>query len=93
MSTTGTQAPMVNFDTTTTRRTASVAVAPTALMAMWRFQPDSFSRRWCTTMPTWDRVKPRNTPTAYRGIRAVVTPPKMTMRSPDTTARPMMPLE
>ena len=64
MSTTGTQAPMVNFETTTTSSTMRVATAPMPLIAAWRFQPGSRWRWWCLTMPYCDSVKPQKTPTA-----------------------------
>ena len=65
MSTTGIHAPMAELrDTTTTISTTKVAIAPTMLMTWLRFQPGSCSRRWCTTMPSWESVKPQNTPTA-----------------------------
>jgi hypothetical protein len=60
----GTQAPSVNLDTTTTRATTPVATAPTALITRLDRQRGSFIRRWCTTMPDCESVKPVKTPTA-----------------------------
>ncbi len=64
MSTTGTHAPMVNFETTTTTSTMPVATAPTPLMTACRRQPGSWRRWWCLTIPYCDSVNPQNTPTA-----------------------------
>ena len=65
MTTTGIQAPMVNFETTTTISTRPVVTAPTTLMT----QPAPPARRLAAaggsgTMPDWASVKPQNTPTA-----------------------------
>ena len=54
----------MNFETTTTSSTMSVAHDPTALTTWLRRQPFSRSLRWWTTMPACDRVNPVNTPTA-----------------------------
>ena len=62
--TTGIHAPWLNFDTTTTMSTMNVAIAPTMLITWLRFQPGSWRRLWCTTMPSWESVNPQNTPTA-----------------------------
>ena len=64
MTTTGIQAPIVNFETTTTISTMKLVMAPTTLMAIPTFQRGSRRRQWCTTMPVCDRVKPVKTPTA-----------------------------
>ncbi len=61
---TGSHAPLVNFDTATMTSTMPVASEPTALITIDRFQPGSCSRRWCCTMPHWERVKAVKTPTA-----------------------------
>ena len=57
-------APCVNFVAAMMTATTPVAVAPTPLMAVARFQPGSRLARQCTTMPSCDSVKPTNTPTA-----------------------------
>ena len=64
ITTSGTQAPLVNFVTPTMRSTMSVATAPTALMTTLRFHPRSRSVWWWRTMPVCDSVNDRNTPTA-----------------------------
>ena len=66
MTTAGSHAPAVNLDTTTTRRTMPVAIAPTKLTVIRACQPGSRCRRWYRTMPDWLSVKPVNTPTAHR---------------------------
>ena len=83
----------MNLDTTTTNATTPVVSAPTALTAALAFHLGSLRRRWCCTIPAWDRVKPVNTPTAYRGIRALMLPLNTTISTPATAARKMMPLE
>ena len=62
ISTAGIQAPIVNFETTTTSSTMKVATEPTALMIWFRRQPFSCTLRWWITMPACDSVKPVNTP-------------------------------
>lgn len=64
----GIQAPSVNFDTTTMPAIRPVVTTPTALITRLIFQRGSFSLMWCITMPDWLRVKPVNTPNAYKGM-------------------------
>jgi hypothetical protein len=53
ITTTGIQAPMVNFEYTTTPSTMVVATQPTALMARPRCHFGSRRERWCLIMPNW----------------------------------------
>ena len=53
MTTIGTQAPMVNLDTTTTTSTMPVATAPTPLMTAPCCQPGSAPAGGGVTMPDW----------------------------------------
>ncbi len=44
-------------------------------------------------MPAWLRVKPVNTPNAYSGISAEMSPLKTMISTPATAARKITPLE
>ena len=44
-------------------------------------------------MPSWLRVNPVKTPTAYSGMRADTSARKATIRTPAITDRTMIPLE
>ncbi len=73
-----TQAPAVNFVIPAVMNTIAESTPPVALKARLRRQWGSRRRHQCTTIPAWDRVKARNTPTAYSGIRGSVLPPNAT---------------
>ena len=74
-----TQAPAVNLVMPAMTNTMPDSTAPVALKTRLRRQCGSSRwRRQCTTMPVWDRVKARNTPTAYSGSRVPVLPLKAT---------------
>ena len=64
MTTAGIQAPLLNFDTTTTRATTPVQTAPTPLITADDLQRGSRSRKWWATIPAWLSVNPVNTPKA-----------------------------
>ena len=85
MTTSGTHAPLVNFVVATISVTIAVATAPTALITTPRCQFGSRSFRWWRTMPVCDSVNDMNTPTAYSGISALVTPPNATISNPAAT--------
>jgi len=86
-------APAENFVTTCTTDTTAVAAAPTPFSHAFHFQPGSRHLNQCTTMPACDSVKQTNTPMAYSGISALVSPLKIRTRSIAMSARTMMPLE
>ena len=73
-----THAPERNFVIPAVMNTIAESTAPVALKAMLRRQLRSRRRHQCTTIPLWDRVNARNTPTAYSGIRGAVLPPNET---------------
>ena len=91
--TSGTHAPLVNLVAATMIRTIRVANDPMPFTTTPRRHPRSRRRRWWTTMPACDSVNDVNTPTAYRGIRALVRPPKAMSRPLAASARNTMPLE
>src|ERR1041384_3344465 len=76
-----------------THSTTNVTTAPTALIANDFLQRGVFSEYQRRTIPSCDNVNDRNTPTAYSGIRRLVSPPKAMTSTPEKTARMMMPLE
>ena len=56
------QAPSLNFATSTTTSTTPVTTAPSALTPARHCQPWTRRRRHRRTSPLWDSVKARNTP-------------------------------
>ena len=82
-----------NLTLATTSRTTKVSVPPIALTVARHHQPESRRVNQWRTMPACDSVKQTNTPTEYRGIRACVSPSKMTIRPPAIVASTMMPHE
>ncbi len=86
-------APPANLLAPMTSKATPVAAAPSPLSAARGAQPGPRSRHQWTTMPACDRVKARNAPTANRGIRAWVSPPKTTTSSAARPASSRIPLE
>ena len=94
MTTSGTQAPLVNFVPPTMSSTMNVATEPTALITMLRLYPRSRSFWWWRTMPACDSVNERNTPTAYSGIERVgLAAERDDQQRRPTAASTMTPLE
>ena len=93
ITTIGTHAPLVNFVPATMISTTSVATAPMPLITACRFQPWSCSFWWCLTMPHCESVNDVNTPTAYSGISAFVSPPNAMSRMAAAPASRTMPFE
>ena len=58
------QAPWVNLLRSRTPVTTAVMVAPRPFTRALDLQPRLRSLHQCTTIPVWERVKLRNTPTA-----------------------------
>ena len=89
------QAPDRNLVKEITSATSSVVSAPSPLIAKLRHQPFFTLRRrhqW-RTIPPCERVNDMKTPTAYRLMRLVVSPWKMTSSRLDSAARQTMPIE
>src|SRR6266542_3169785 len=93
MITTTIQAPSWNFVTARVRRTIPVTTAPTPLTHTRQRQPFSRSRSQRRTMPPCESVNEMNTPMAYRGRRAWVSPLKPTIRRMANPLRIRIPLE
>ena len=70
-----------------------VASAPTPLSAARHLHPGARLLIQCTTIPACDSVKQTNTPTAYSGTSAFVSPLNNHTSRAATDARAMMPLE
>jgi hypothetical protein len=73
-------------------KTIADNAAPTTLISMLLRQG---RRRWRdqgTTIPACERVEATNTPTAYRGISALVWPPNTTSRAAAASASASVPL-
>ena len=87
MTSTISHAPSVNLLTSSINVVARVRTAPTALIAARVDQPGDRSALQCLTMPTWDRVKPTNTPMANSGTSACVSPLDATSRAAASRAR------
>ena len=64
MVTTTTQAPWVNLLNSSTPVTTRVTRLPKPLISALTRQPNPRSFHQCTTIPAWERVKLKNTPTA-----------------------------
>ena len=87
------QAPCVNFVPRIMTATTAVATAPRALIKRPVFQPNSFTRSQCLTMPDCDSVNETKTPNAYRGISRVTSPPNAASKTAAAPASSMMPFE
>ena len=64
MAITTNQAPWVNLLNSSTPVTTLVMAAPRPLTKALLCQPRPFSRHQCETIPAWERLKLKNTPTA-----------------------------
>ncbi len=81
------QAPSVNLVPVTTSAATPVSSAPKPFSAAFHRQPDGRPRSQCRTMPTWQTVKPTNTPIENSGTRLLTSPPEPTSSAADTAAR------
>lgn len=70
-----------------------VVPAPIALTASLPREPGPPSFFQWTTMPTCENANALNAPMAKSGMSASVTPPNRMRSNPESTARPMIPLE
>ena len=91
MTSTISQAPSVNLLTSSMTVVAAVSRAPTPLTTARAIQPSDRSALQCLTMPTWDSVKPTNTPMANSGTSACVSPSAATSRAAASRARVITP--
>ena len=88
-----TQAPEVNFATSTTTSVTPVATAPRPLTSMFRTAPGPrFLHQW-PTIPACESVNARNAPIAKSGISRSVTPPKTISRIAASAKSTTMPCE
>lgn len=76
--TSASQAPSVNLVIPAVMKTTAESSAPVALKHRLLRQCRLRARHQCTTMPLWESVKARKTPTAYSGISESVLPSKAT---------------
>ena len=84
-------APSANFATSTTITVIAVTKPPKPLTSALLNQCGPRFFRQCITMPNCDKVNARNAPTAYRGIRLSVIPPKAISRMAVKTAKTTIP--
>ena len=87
-----THAPWLNLVTAAMTKTIADSDAPTALISMLLRQYASRWRDQWTTIPAWERVMATNTPTAYRGMSALVRPPNTASSAPAASASASVPL-
>ena len=87
------QAPCVNFVMASTTVATPVATAPVRLIVSFFRQPRPLRSCQWRTMPAWESVKDRKTPTAYSGINACVSLRKRISRSAALSPRMKIPFE
>ncbi|MNV81010.1 hypothetical protein D3C71_1746470 [compost metagenome] len=70
-----------------------VVSIPMVLTTNFVLHPAGFSLYQRIIIPSWDRVNGINTPTAYSGMRLVVSPWNAATRTAEATPRKIMPFE
>src|SRR5579863_7950884 len=87
------QAPSINLLSIITSKADVVAIKPNKFTIDFQYQPSLFNFHQCRTIPNWDKLNAKNTPTAYKGISECVSPLKSTTNTHDKNASKIIPLE